>query len=177
MSKVQSTAPQADTPLLTAELYREGMSRLAGGVSIVTMNGSAGPAGFTASAVCSITDSPPTLLVCAKLGSSIGAAIQENRAICINTLAPLHEDLARLFGGKTPMQDRFTVGGWVSGASGAPILADALVAFDGFVVDGKTVGTHRILIVRVDEVRVSEGLEASVYFARRFHRIPVGRNS
>ncbi|HWJ75459.1 MAG TPA: flavin reductase [Kaistia sp.] len=177
MAQVQQTVPEPGVSPVTAELYRDGMSRLAGAVSIVTMNGSAGPAGFTASAVCSITDSPPTLLVCAKLSSSIGTAIQENRAICVNTLAPLHEDLARLFGGKTPMQDRFTATGWTSGLSGAPILADALVAFDGHVVDGKTVGTHRILIVRVDAVHLSEGQEASVYFARRFHRIVAAPSS
>ena len=43
--------------------FRDGMARLAGAVNVITTDGAAGPAGFTASAVCSVTDQPPTLLV------------------------------------------------------------------------------------------------------------------
>ncbi len=49
---------------LSKEAFREGMSRLGAAVNIITTDGPAGRAGFTASAVCSVTDSPPTLLVC-----------------------------------------------------------------------------------------------------------------
>ena len=47
------------------QAYREAMARLGAAVNVITSNGPAGRAGFTASAVCSVTDSPPTLLVCA----------------------------------------------------------------------------------------------------------------
>ncbi len=36
------------------------MARLAAAVNIVTTDGPAGRAGFTATAVCSVTDEPPT---------------------------------------------------------------------------------------------------------------------
>jgi hypothetical protein len=48
---------------IVREDYREAMARLGVAVSIVTTDGPAGRAGFTASAVCSVTDEPPTLLV------------------------------------------------------------------------------------------------------------------
>src|SRR4029077_12068777 len=47
------------------QAYREAMARLGAAVNVITTDGPGGRAGFTASAVCSVTDSPPTLLVCA----------------------------------------------------------------------------------------------------------------
>lgn len=50
--------------MVMATEFRDAMSRLGAAVNVVTTDGSAGLGGFTASAVCSVTDSPPTLLVC-----------------------------------------------------------------------------------------------------------------
>ncbi|WP_198511682.1 flavin reductase, partial [Bacillus subtilis] len=52
------------TPAVEKTEFRNAMSRLGAAVNIITTEGPAGRAGFTASAVCSVTDSPPTLLVC-----------------------------------------------------------------------------------------------------------------
>jgi hypothetical protein len=46
------------------------MARLGAAVNVVTTDGSAGRCGFTASAVCAITDEPPTLLVCMNRSSA-----------------------------------------------------------------------------------------------------------
>jgi flavin reductase len=60
-------------------------------------------AGFTASAVCSVTDIPPTLLVCLNRSASVYDAFQENKMLCVNSLSRSQESLANLFGGRTPM--------------------------------------------------------------------------
>lgn len=39
--------------------FRNAMALLGGAVSVITTDGPAGRFGFTASAVCSVTDSPP----------------------------------------------------------------------------------------------------------------------
>lgn len=44
--------------------FKDAMAQLATAVHIVTTSGETGQHGFTASAVCGVTDSPPTLLVC-----------------------------------------------------------------------------------------------------------------
>ena len=44
--------------------FRDAMAHVGAAVNIITTDGPAGRAGFTASAVCSVTDTPPTLLVC-----------------------------------------------------------------------------------------------------------------
>ncbi len=44
--------------------YRDAMSHYAGAVQIVTTAGSAGRRGLTLTAACSVSDNPPTILIC-----------------------------------------------------------------------------------------------------------------
>ncbi|MPT25288.1 MAG: flavin reductase, partial [Starkeya sp.] len=63
----QPKAPEAHHDAghaVEAGLYREAMSRLVAAVHVITTHGAEGRAGFTATAVASVSDSPPTLLVC-----------------------------------------------------------------------------------------------------------------
>ncbi|MET0746456.1 MAG: flavin reductase, partial [Microvirga sp.] len=52
-------APRHD-PSPDPSRFREGMSRVAGAVHLVTTDGPAGRAGFTATAVTPVTDDPPS---------------------------------------------------------------------------------------------------------------------
>ncbi|QRM53193.1 flavin reductase [Sinorhizobium sp. BG8] len=156
---------------VSRENFREAMSRLAAAVNIVTTDGTGGRAGFTATAVCSVTDSPPTLLVCLNRNSSASAACLENGVLCVNTLHPSHETLSNLFGGKTPMAERFDSADWAETASGSPRLADAIVAFDCKVERMAEVGTHTVLFCEVIDIAAGDRPEALLYFARRYHTI------
>ncbi len=55
---------------VTRDEFRDAMARLGAAVNVVTSAGPAGRGGFTASAVCSVTDDPPSLLVCLNRSSS-----------------------------------------------------------------------------------------------------------
>lgn len=59
-----SFTPFADTDDKGVKLYRDGMSGLSASVNVITTMVDGKPAGFTATAVTSVTDAPPTLLVC-----------------------------------------------------------------------------------------------------------------
>lgn len=156
---------------VTREEFREGMAYLAGAVNIVTTDGPAGRAGFTASAVCSVTDSPPTLLVCVNRSSSAAAPFLGNTALCVNTVGPRHEGLAMLFGGKTPMNDRFAEADWDTIHTGAPVLSEAVVAFDCVATRCEEIGTHAVIFAEIVAVRRTPDAVASAYFARRFHEL------
>ena len=71
---------------ITAAQFKEAMSRVAGAVHIVTTDGPAGKAGFTATAVCSVTADPPTLLVCVNETSSVGQTFVANQSLAVNTI-------------------------------------------------------------------------------------------
>ncbi|RYY93418.1 MAG: hypothetical protein EOO24_26860, partial [Comamonadaceae bacterium] len=99
-------APAAAPP--TREAFRDAMAQVGAAVHVVTTDGPAGRAGFTASAVCSLSDTPPMVLVCLNRQASVHDAFDRNGVLCVNTLAAGHESLAMLFGGRTPMDSRRT---------------------------------------------------------------------
>jgi len=151
--------------------YRNAMARLGAAVNVVTSDGPAGLAGFAATAVCSVTDDPPTLLVCINRGSSAYPAVNANRVLCVNTLSHAHKDLSRRFGGKTPVQERFEGASWSVLETGAPALDDALISLDCKVKSVSDGGTHDILICEVVAIKENEGGQALIYFDRRYHTI------
>ncbi|MBX9468012.1 MAG: flavin reductase [Rhizobium sp.] len=158
---------------VTRETYRDGMASLAAAVNLIATDGPGGLAGFTATAVTSVTDDPPTLLVCLNRTSSATPAVLANKVLCVNALAPGHETVSSLFGGKTPMAERFASAEWTKGKTGAPVLHDALVSFDCTISEMVEVGTHFILMCRVVDVRANDCEAALVYFRRAYQAVSV----
>lgn len=155
------------------QAYREAMARLGAAVNVITTDGPGGRAGFTASAVCSVTDTPPTLLVCANRSNDSYPAMKTNAVLCVNTLAGAHEELSPLFAGMTDhtMSARFEGATWHRMLTGAPVLDDALVAFDCRISQIVEVGTHDVFICTVEAVEVGSVHEGLIYYARGYHRI------
>jgi len=127
-----------------------------------------------ASAICSVTDDPPTLLVCMNRGSSAYASVTANGVLCVNVLSARHERLSRLFGGGTPVDERFAAAASSTLKTGAPVLADCAVAFDCRIIDVANVGTHDVLFCRVEALRRSGGSDNLIYFGRDYHVVRAG---
>ena len=155
--------------------YRDAMARLGAAVSVVTTDGPAGRSGFTASAVCSVTDDPPTLLVCMNRGSTSHEAFKANRVLCVNTLAARQEALSPLFAGQVEasMEERFGMAAWGALATGSPVLADAVVSFDCRVAQVTEVGTHSVFFCEVEAIQAGTEREGLIYFGRSYHQVPV----
>ena len=152
--------------------YRDAMEKLGAAVNIITSAGPAGTVGLTASAMCSVTDSPPALLVCMNQRSSSHDAVMENQVLCVNTLSSDHEELSRLFSSGKPMNDRFSGASWSVADTGSPVLDDALVSFDCKVVSTLCQGTHSVLICEVVATQIHEAdKKGLMYFARKYHVI------
>lgn len=169
---MQDAIPDPSTePAPSRTDFRDAMARLGGAVSVVTTDGPAGRAGFTASAVCSVSDAPPTLLVCLNRSASVYDTFKANRSLCVNTLAHDQEGLATLFGGRTPMADRFAAADWTTRDTDAPVLRNALASFDCRVTEIVESGTHDVLFCAVLSVEADHGRDGLIYFARRFHAV------
>jgi len=154
------------------EDYRGAMARLAAAVNAVTTDGPAGLGGFTASAVCSVTDDPPTLIVCVNLASRQNEFIRSNRVLCVNTLAADQGEIATLFSTKElPIEQRFAVGKWTTLATGAPVLEGAVASFDCKVVERLERGTHSVIFCEVQAVRVRTDGQPLLYLDRRYRGI------
>jgi flavin reductase (NADH) len=154
--------------------FRNAMAHLPAAVSIITTNGSAGRCGITASAVCSVTDSPPTILVCINRNSAMHDIFKENGHLCVNVLSDEQEQLAMHFSGatKVAMDERFAWDIWEEeGALHQPVLNDALVKLQGRIKECKEVGSHSVMFVELSDVRVSEEKDSLIYFNRLFHKV------
>ena len=162
----------APGPVVSVEplMFREAMSRLGAAVHVVTTAGPAGKAGFTATAVCSVSDSPATLLVCLNRRSKSAPLLAQNGVFCVNTLPASEEKLADLFAGRSGvhLDQRFAVGEWSTLKTGAPVLASAVVAFDCRTVETKAVGSHNVVFGAVEAVRLGPPGAALVYHERAY---------
>ena len=151
--------------------YRDAMARLGAAVTIVTTDGEGGRAGFAATAVCSVSDTPPTLLVCLNRGSSAYGPVSRNGVICVNVLASEHEPLSRLFGGKTPVDERFAGAQWEHTATGSHRLVGALASFDCRIRSHADGGTHDVLFCEVEEIQIRADGEGLIYFDRGYKTV------
>lgn len=151
--------------------FREGMSRLGAAVNIITTDGPAGHYGLTATAVCSVTDTPPTLLVCINQSTRSHDIFVKNGVLCVNVLTSEHEDLSNRFA-KFNDEDRFASTAWQKGTTGAPILPDALSAFDCKIVERLERGTHSVFMCEVVATLNSTQTHGLLWFGRRYHRLP-----
>lgn len=145
-----------------------GMARLGTAVSVVTSAGPAGELGFTATAVCSVSADPPTLLVCMNRGSTQNAPLQRNGTLCVNVLSADQHGLSDLFAGRSgvSMQERFAQASWSRLATGAPALDGAVTSFDCQVVETHDVATHTVIVGRVAQVRIGQDDHGLVYAGR-----------
>jgi flavin reductase (NADH) len=153
--------------------FRQAMAYLSAAVNVITTAGPSGRCGVTASAVCSVTDTPPTLLVCLNRSSAMHATFAANRQVCVNVLPGEHELLARHFAGMTqvPMDERFDWPIWDDGVLGVPVLRDALTSIEGRIVELKEVGSHSVMFVEAIQIRVRADGDGLIYFDRNFHRV------
>jgi flavin reductase len=152
-----------------------GMRLAASGVSIVTTRTSAGWAGVTVSAVCSVSADPPSLLVCINQRSRLAQAVVTSGVFCVNLLSDEQQALSELFAGRVPAPDgdRFSAASWAPLGSGAPALRDALVAFDCTLAREVRWGSHHVLIGDVRDV-VRGGGRPLVYCDRGYGRVALG---
>ncbi|RYY13232.1 MAG: FMN reductase [Alphaproteobacteria bacterium] len=162
-------------PLIDKSTYREAMARLGAAVNIVTTVDGTGPSGLTASAVCSVTDNPPTLLLCINRDSDMNETFKASRILCVNTLGAAQEHLSPIFASMTgaTQRERFTRADWTTLATGAPVLQGAIVSFDCRVTRSTEVGTHTVFFCEVEALQLSAESAGLIYFGRVYHRIVV----
>ena len=144
--------------MIDKAIFREAMSSFGAAVNVITSDGPAGLAGCTVSAVCSVTDEPPTLMLCINRDSRNNTIFKENGALCINVLSAGQQQLAVLFSSKgVDVRERFLSAEWERLDTGAPV---------------SEVGTHSVFFCSVQAARSNKGMEALIYLGRNFHRLP-----
>jgi flavin reductase (DIM6/NTAB) family NADH-FMN oxidoreductase RutF len=137
------------------ESFKLGMRRLAAGVCLITTRCTDGTQrGMTATAVCSVSAAPPTLLCCINRSNSTYDAVRAARFFAINVLSLEDRPLADLFARPVSPEEKFHSGLWHTRITGAPLLESALASFDCRVSQDVAVGTHGILFGEIHAISV-----------------------
>jgi flavin reductase (DIM6/NTAB) family NADH-FMN oxidoreductase RutF len=145
--------------------FRRAMRQLVGGVCAISVGNGEGRGGLVATSVTSLSVEPPTILVCVSRAASAWPAIREFGCFAVNVLAHQHQEFARTFSGQTGARGaaRYEGGDWLTAETGAPVLADALVAVDCEVEEILERHSHGIVIGRVRAVTPIRERAALVY--------------
>ena len=168
-----TAVPQEAIASVEPGIFRDAMARLGAAVHVVTSAGPAGRTGFTATAVCSVSDTPATLLVCLNRRSKSAPLVSQNGVFCVNTLGAAEEKLADVFAGRGghQLEERFSIGEWMTLKTGSPVLASAVIAFDCQTIEIKAVASHNVIFGAVQAVRLGPPGPALVYHERLYKKV------
>jgi flavin reductase len=155
-------------------MFRDVMREIAAPVAIVAAGSQGARNGITATAVCSVSDSPPTVLVCIRQTARAHDAIVEAGPFSINFLSSDQQDVAVQFSGVTAVygEDRFSAGDWTTGRSGAPILRHSLCTLECRPAGTQRVATHSILFGELVDGRKWNSFGSLLYRRGRYQSLP-----
>ncbi|MGW6268361.1 flavin reductase family protein [Streptomyces sp. NPDC055060] len=141
-----TATPDLRTPQLASpDLLRSVFRQHAAGVAVITAQGPAGPVGFTATSLVSVSAEPPMLSFGIGTGASSWPAVSEAEHVGVHILGEHQLDLATTFARSGA--DRF--GGdtrWYEGPKGVPVLDGTLAWLVCKVAARVPAGDHRIVL-------------------------------
>lgn len=154
-------------PAFDQKDFRTTMSQFCTGVVIATGAPDGEPAGFAAQSFVSLSLDPPLIAICPGKGSTSWPKLRAAGAFCVNMLHASQVDVCNHFaqsGG-----DKFAGLDWHPGATGAPILADALAYVECTLENEVEAGDHTIAIGRVQAYeRLQESLGPLLFFRGKY---------
>ncbi|WP_217238344.1 flavin reductase family protein [Streptomyces sp. AC555_RSS877] len=144
-----TATPDLDTARLASpELLRSVFRRHAAGVAVITARGDAGPVGFTATSLTSVSAEPPLLSFGIGTGASSWPAVAETDHVGVHILGEHQQDLAATFARSGA--DRFGAAtAWREGPEGVPVLDDVQAWLLCRIAARVPAGDHRLVLAEV----------------------------
>ena len=142
--------------------FRAALSRFPSGVTVVTSRASSGKLlGITVSAFCSVSLTPPLVLVCIEKEVASHAAVHDSDAFVVNILRSDHDHISDHFALPSPVG--FEEFGTTQGIEGIAVLEEALVSLECRLRNAHDGGDHTIFVGEVESVTIRDG-SPLVYF-------------
>jgi flavin reductase len=159
-----------DIDTQTADAFKQAMSSLAGAVTLITVAEDGHWNGMVATAVCSLSAQPASVLACVNRTASSHDTILRQARFAINFPGINSLDVVDQFN-RSKGQDRFDSTRWIEGASGMPVLRDARAVLECRVEKVHDGFSHSILVGVVDHVHMAhdESGPCLMWKDRRFH--------
>jgi flavin reductase (DIM6/NTAB) family NADH-FMN oxidoreductase RutF len=145
------------------DTFRSVLGRFATGVTIVTTRDAHGrDHGMTVSAFCSLSLTPPLILVCVDHAASVYSVLADAPYFAVNILASEQEALSRRFS-VSGDPNRFEGVGFTRGRTGAALLDDVLGFLECRRASAHEGGDHTIFVGEV-EAAFARSLTPLLYY-------------
>lgn len=158
------------------QTYRDIMSLLPGGVTVVTTVDRSGMAvGLTVSAICTVSLHPPRLLIVIDKRSHTLPVLRDSKAFTVSFLSEGNDDIALHFA--STVVDKFAdldPDTFVELPTGPALTAQATAYMECRITQDVDSGDHRILVGTVERGRVLSNGRPLVYWHRAFRALDAG---
>jgi 3-hydroxy-9,10-secoandrosta-1,3,5(10)-triene-9,17-dione monooxygenase reductase component len=173
-----------------ADTFRTVLRRFATGVAVVTTWDGERPWGTTVNSFSSVSLRPPLVLVAFDRGRRIVPAVSRTGRYAVNILGEDEQALSDCFaGGPGPVKAGRVSGSpvappgdepraelcgaeWRVGATGLPVLVNAIASLECTVIDVHPAGDHDLYVARVDAATAAgERPMPLLYYSGRYLRI------
>lgn len=156
-------SPSASSVRVSPDEFRGAMRRLAASVCAVTSGTLGDPVGMVASSAVSVSAEPPLAGFFIHETSSSLSRLREVGRFAINILDMADRELFYSFARQPQGSARFAGSGWQEGTQGLPVLKTALAVAECKLVSEVRLGTHFMLVGRLEKTCVGEG-RPMIYF-------------
>jgi flavin reductase (DIM6/NTAB) family NADH-FMN oxidoreductase RutF len=164
---------------ITSDEFRRCFQLQVSTVTIVTTHDGERRAGLTATSVCSLMDSPPSLLVSLGRGSQSCPMILGSRRFAVNILQEDQASVAGVFARHAADaeagEQKFREGEWSEGPGGVPLLDGCLANLVCNVIESTTMKTHTVFFGMVTAVRFPNEGRPLLYGFRQFCSLAANR--
>lgn len=149
------------------------MQRLAAAVCVIATTHEGVRSAFTATAVMSVSDQPPTLVAGINRRNHAHGLLLESRMFSVNVLGEDQRTISDTFAGRTELraEQRFASGDWVSGALGCPVLRSCLASFECELIEAVETGTHTLVVGHIQELSLPSNGRPLLYWGRDYSGI------
>jgi flavin reductase len=147
------------------------MRQLASGVVVLTALHEGQAFAMTATAVCSVSAAPPSLLVCVNRKARLEQVLGPGAQFCVNILSESDVEVARDCSGRSPPHVRTVSPEWQVRSDAPPLLRRALARFDCRVSERIGKGSHVIILADVSSWAATTPGRPLLYFDRDYRNL------
>jgi len=122
--------------------FKDSMAAFASAVCIVTAHAEDVRIGRTATAIMSLSVTPPTILASIDHGSELANIIRKTGGFSVSALTEKQDAIADAFAGHEPPERRFDFGKWDAWQSGNPRLQETVWSMECKLTGVADIGSH-----------------------------------
>ena len=164
---------QPHKAVVAAAKFRDVVRHLASGVTVITASLAGEPVGMTATAVCSVSATPPSVLISLQSNSRTALGVAESGFLGIHLLRHAGRDLAEQFASRG--QHFANINFERNAETGVPLLHDVLAWLLCTVEQTIPAADHTIFVARVLDGELKDRApDPLLYFDRSYRQLALG---